>query len=189
MNLYRTFKTFLYWAIPSSYRSEDISEFDTANDLVTIYKDLPDTGAYQNRKVSINELKDLVGVPKLEYYEFTFILSGSGATQPIESPSYISILTNTFPNSDFIISYNTANDSIKISDNNENDFFKTIEGSVLEKLDAFISGLVYSVDDNTISGYVAADYIDSNTIHLTNAVTLGIDYNFDYLCCTIKIVK
>jgi len=187
MNLYRTFKTFLYWAIPSSYRSEDISEFDTANDLVTIYKDLPDTGAYQNRKVSINELKDLLFDPKEGFYELTFVVSGLDATDPSTSPTLTNIISNTFPNSGFSISF--VSGKIIIEDLSGNDYFNSVGGPGADQLNGFVSGWVYPTNDSSNGSNVIISCFDSNTLAVGTSSGDALDYDFYYLCCTIKMSK
>jgi hypothetical protein len=60
MSLYRWFKTQVYWLIPSSFKSTNTSEFNTNDDLVTIFKATETDGVYQNRQVSINQLTNLI---------------------------------------------------------------------------------------------------------------------------------
>lgn len=151
MNLYRTFKTFLYWAIPSSFKSEDTSEFDTANDLVTIYKDLPDSGAYQNRKVSLNQLNELIGLPYKSYVaEFHF----NGNNDPGEQLVYSEIYNNTGSEINWIIS--VAGEA----------------GFVLQSTEPniFDGGLIYygyaSTDDNIALYEVIFQAIDDKNISM-----------------------
>lgn len=60
MSLYRWFKTQVYWLIPDSFKSQNTTEFNSDLDFVTIYKNTDENGVYENRKVSINQLSNLV---------------------------------------------------------------------------------------------------------------------------------
>ena len=61
MNIsYRAFKTFLYRIIPSSFKSENTAEFNTNDDLVTIFKATEQSGVYENRQITIDQLTNLV---------------------------------------------------------------------------------------------------------------------------------
>jgi hypothetical protein len=151
MNLYRTFKTFLYWAIPSSYKSEDTSEFDTANDLVTIYKDLPDSGAYQNRKVSLNQLNELIGLPYKSYVaEFYF----NGNNDPGEQLIYSEIYNNTGSEINWIV----------VSPGESIFALQSIEPNI------FNAGLIYygyaSTDDNIALYDVLFTPIDDKNMYI-----------------------
>ena len=59
--LYRTFKTFLYRAIPNSYKSTNPNEFVLSQDLVTIFKTTDQDQVYENRNVSLNQLAGMIG--------------------------------------------------------------------------------------------------------------------------------
>jgi len=59
--LYRTFKTFLYRAIPNSYKSTNPNEFVLSQDLVTVFKTTDQDQVYENRNVSLNQLAGMIG--------------------------------------------------------------------------------------------------------------------------------
>ena len=59
--LYRTFKTFLYRAIPNSYKSTNPNEFVLSQDLVTVFKVTDQDQVYENRNVSLNQLAGMIG--------------------------------------------------------------------------------------------------------------------------------
>jgi hypothetical protein len=60
MSLYRWFKTQVYWLIPDSFKSQNLDEFSSDLDLVTVYKYTDENGVYENKKVSISQLSNLV---------------------------------------------------------------------------------------------------------------------------------
>ena len=188
MKFYRYLKAALYNLIPSSFLSQDTAEFNTASDLVAIYKDLPEVDVYQTRGVTIDQLKSMVGGG--EGYELTFYASGAGATEPAESPTFINIGVNTFPNSNFIITFDPTNDGLKIQDDNENDYFSVLENTTLSYLNAYFFGFTAPYDDQSDRCPISVIYIGPNTISVKAALGAGsMSYFFDYLSCTIKIFK